>query len=421
MADPEFSGIESRLTIVVRECSGAGRRRIVTLEVERLNRLRRTMESLDVTAVLTADPANVVYATGVRNMTVFSMMGAFRFVLVLAEGPVVLWEFAGCEHLAASAPSITEVRIAPDLTPASGSRWAESTEGFAREVADLVKVQPFGGRRLAIERFDHHVTDALRAQGCELTSATEVFASARRIKTAGELAVMGSAMDIVTAALETMRERIEPGRTEVEVWAELHRGLIAQNGEFISTRLAQAGSRTFPYFNEAGTATISSGDLFCVDTDAIGPGGYGADFSRTFVCGDRHPSPVQQSIFSMALEQLRHNASLLAPGRSYESFARSAWAVPARFAPYRYYCLAHGLGLTGEPPYIPVYDASRPFPVSGAFEPGMVICIESYIGDPESHQGVKLEDQYLITEQGTELMSTMPHELTGSSAHQRLS
>ena len=323
----------------------------MTLEVERLNRLRRTMESLDVMAVLTADPVNVVYATGVRNMTVFSMMGAFRFVLVLAEGPVVLWEFAGCE----------------------------------------------------------------------LTSATEVFASARRIKTDGELAAMRSAMDIVTAALETMRERIEPGRTEVEVWAELHRGLIAQNGEFISTRLAQAGSRTFPYFNEAGTATISSGDLFCVDTDAIGPGGYGADFSRTFVCGDGRPSPTQQSIFSMALEQLRHNASLLAPGRSYESFARSAWAVPERFAPYRYYCLAHGLGLTGEAPYIPVHDPSRPFPVSGAFEPGMVICIESYIGDSESHQGVKLEDQYLITEQGTELMSTMPHALTGSSPHQRLS
>ena len=307
------------------------------------------------------------------------------------------------------------MRTAPNVTPAGGSHYAESTDGFARDVVDLIAGQALGRCRLAIERFDHHVTDALRARGCELTSATEVFALSRSIKTPQEVVAMRHAMGVVTAALDGMRDQIEPGRTEVEVWAELHRGLIARNGEFISTRLAQTGARTFPYFNEADTTPIRSGDLFCVDTDAIGPGGYAVDFSRTFVCGDGRPSPDQQSIHSMALEQLQHNASLLAPGRSYESFARSAWALPERFAPYGYYCLAHGLGLSGEHPYVPVYDASLPFPVSGAFEPGMVICIESYIGNPASHQGVKLEDQYLVTERGTEQMSTMPHGLTGSS------
>ena len=387
----------------------------MTLESARLDRLRRSMETLDVAAVLTADPINVFYATGVRNMTVFSMMGAFRFVLVHAEGHVVLWEFAGCEHLAHGAGTVTEVRTAPDIAPGSGLDCAEPTDEFAREVTDLIAGQPLGRLRLAVERFDHHVTDALRARGCELTSATEVFALARRIKTAQEIAAMRSAMGVVTAALTGMWGQIEPGRTEVEVWAELHRGLIAQDGEFISTRLAQTGSRTFPYFQEAGTTPIREGDLFCVDTDAIGPGGYGVDFSRTFMCGDAAPTPAQQSIHSMALEQLQHNAASLAPGRSLESFARSAWAVPGRFAPYGYYCLAHGLGLSGEHPYIPIHDASRPYPLSGDFEPGMVVCVESYIGDAVSQQGVKLEDQYLITERGAELMSTMPHGLAGSS------
>ena len=217
-------------------------------------------------------------------MTVFSMMGAFRFVLVHAEGPVVLWEFAGCEHLAEGAQWVTQVRTAPNVTPAGGSHYAESTDGFARDVVDLIAGQALGRCRLAIERFDHHVTDALRARGCEPTSATEVFALSRSIKTPQEVEAMRHAMGVVTAALDGMRDQIEPGRTEVEVWAELHRGLIARNGEFISTRLAQTGARTFPYFNEAGTTPIRSGDLFCVDTDAIGPGGYAVDFSRTFVC-----------------------------------------------------------------------------------------------------------------------------------------
>ena len=45
------------------------------------------------------------------------------------------------------------------------------------------------------------------------------------------------------------------------------------------------------------------------------------------------------------------------------------------------------------------------YPLDGELEPGMVICIESYIGCARSGQGVKLEDQLLVTAEGTERMS----------------
>lgn len=387
----------------------------MTIEVERLARLRRTMESLGVAALLTADPINVVYATGVRNMTVFSMMGAARFVFVSAEGPVVLWEIAGGEHLAEDSTTVTEVRTAPGLTALSGPQHRTSIDRFAAEVSELVGPARRAGQRLAVERFDHPVTDALHSAGVELASATDVFVAARLIKTPSEIVAMRDAMRSVTSAVESMRQAIEPGRSEVEVWAELHRHLIAHNGEYISTRLAQTGHRTFPYFHEAGTTEICDGDLFCIDTDAIGRHGYAVDFSRTFACGGAEPTATQRDLYSMALEQLTHNAALLEPGRSFESFAIAAWTVPDRFAPYGYHCLAHGLGLCGEYPYIPVHDAARPYSIDGMFESGLVICVESYIGDPDSHQGVKLEDQYLITDDGAELMSTMPHELKAGS------
>ena len=51
-----------------------------------------------------------------------------------------------------------------------------------------------------------------------------------------------------------------------------------------------------------------------------------------------------------------------------------------------------------------------PYPLPGCFEPGMVICVESYVGDPDSQQGVKLENQYLITADGVEQMSTYPFD-----------
>ncbi len=381
-----------------------------TLESERLARLRETMAGRSIPAVLTADPINIFYATGVRNMTVFSMMGPSRFALVTVDGPVVVWECPGAEHLAASSDATTEVRTAPGVSPMAGSSYLASIEDLVVQIHQLVPVVE-GRRSLAVERFDHPVTDALRSADFDLQSATEVFVAARLIKLPGEIRAMESNMKSVMSGVAAMRNQLQPGRSEVEVWAELHRSLIADNGEYVSTRLAQTGSRTFPYFKEAGTTKVAEGDLFCIDTDAIGPGGYGVDFSRTFMCGHSAPTGRQRSLHGLALAQLTHNAALLEPGRTFESFAAEAWMVPHHYAPYRYYCLAHGLGLSGEFPYLPTHDPSIPYPVTGRFEPGMVICVESYIGDPDSHQGVKLEDQFLITDVGARRMSVMSLDL----------
>jgi hypothetical protein len=46
----------------------------------------------------------------------------------------------------------------------------------------------------------------------------------------------------------------------------------------------------------------------------------------------------------------------------------------------------------------------------GMLEPGMTICIESYIGEDGGAEGVKLEQQVLITEDGQEVLSTFPFE-----------
>ena len=40
----------------------------------------------------------------------------------------------------------------------------------------------------------------------------------------------------------------------------------------------------------------------------------------------------------------------------------------------------------------------------------MTLCIESFIGHEEGGEGVKLEQQVLVTETGFELMSTFPFD-----------
>jgi Xaa-Pro dipeptidase len=376
----------------------------------RQGRLRAVMRQAGVPAVFTADPINIVYGCGVRNMTVFGMMGPSRFLLLFADGPSILYEFAGCEHLAEGVPTVDEVHVARGITANSGPRYAAEAGRFADELAAVVRRHAGQDAVLAVERVDFGFTDLLRSRNLPLVDATGLFLEARRLKQPAELVAMREAIRRVELGVGALQRATRPGATEVEVWAAFHHDLIATEGEYVSTRLLQSGPNTFPYFQEAQNRRLEDGDLVCFDTDAIGYGGYAVDLSRTFLCGSVEPTDRQRVLYRRAYEQLQHNAALLAPGRNYEDFARQAWVVPDEHLPYGYYCLLHGLGLCGEHPYVPIHHDGEPYLFEGELAPAMVVCVESYIGDPNSQHGVKLEDQYLITEFGSERLTTYPFE-----------
>ena len=69
----------------------------------------------------------------------------------------------------------------------------------------------------------------------------------------------------------------------------------------------------------------------------------------------------------------------------------------------------HAVGMCDEYPQV-----KQPFrqenPYDCTLEPGMVVCIESYMGPSGERDGVKLEQQMLITEDGYELLTTYPYE-----------
>jgi len=101
---------------------------------------------------------------------------------------------------------------------------------------------------------------------------------------------------------------------------------------------------------------------------------------------------------------------LLKPGLGFRELAERAWQLPASCAANRYSVVVHGVGLCDEYPgvvYLEDFDAAG---YDGIFEAGMAVCVESYIGEEGGHEGVKLEQQVLITEQGIEPLSTFPFE-----------
>ena len=155
---------------------------------------------------------------------------------------------------------------------------------------------------------------------------------------------------------------------------------------------------------------IKEHELVALDTDVVGCHGYYSDFSRTFHSGPGAPTEEQRELYKAAYEQVNHNMGILKPGMTFREYSDLAWEIPDKYYANRYFVSAHGCGMTGEYPYL--YHRGD-FPnagYDGVIEPGMVLCVESYIGEDGGTQGVKLEQQVLITETGIELLSEFPFE-----------
>jgi Xaa-Pro aminopeptidase len=144
----------------------------------------------------------------------------------------------------------------------------------------------------------------------------------------------------------------------------------------------------------------------------VGCHGYYADFSRTFHSGPAAPTPAQRELYRTAFEQVAFNIDIVRPGLSFRDYAERAWEIPEKYFANRYYLSAHGVGMTGEYPYLYHRADFDDAGYDGELEPGMTICVESYIGEEGGGEGVKLEQQILITETGTELLSHFPFEET---------
>jgi Xaa-Pro aminopeptidase len=381
------------------------------LYLQRLARTRAFMVAERTPAMLLRDPFNVRYVTGATNMTVFNLCVPARYLLVLAEGPIILFDYVGGEHLADGLPTIDEVRTAHGLSHVSsnGFTLAES-RAMATEIAVLVREQLGEIGPLAVDSFPFIAVDALRAEGFQVSDADPLLSRTRRVKLPLEIEYLREAARRTMAAVATMETSLRPGVTENELWSRFIASMISSHGELVATRLLQSGPNTFPYFQECGTRPIAEGDLVCIDTDTVAFESYQVDFSRTFLAGDGPATARQRNLYRLAHEQLRHNVSLIRPGATFEEVARHAWPVPEEHRASRYYCIGHGIGMIGEYPNLPFHLPGVAYPLDDTFEPGMVFCVESYIGSVEAGEGVKLEDQLLVTDSGVEVMSDYPFE-----------
>src|SRR5689334_18130554 len=272
----------------------------------RLRRLRGRLAEADVAGIVIADPVNLRYATGRRNMQVWTMHNLCRYAFVASAGPVVLFDLPSSMHLSTHLETVDERR--PSLSwdyMQVGDRGAEMAGRWAREIADLVHQHGGGNRRLAIDRADLLPLAALAETNVAAIDGKAIMERARAIKSPEEVRAFTASLRTTEAAIGELKAALVPGMSEQAALAVLIAGCLSRGGEYPETRLLTSGPRTNPWFQETSDRVMQAGELLSFDTDLIGPMGFYTDLSRSFLVGDGRASDAQRRLYDLARRQLR--------------------------------------------------------------------------------------------------------------------
>ena len=220
----------------------------------------------------------------------------------------------------------------------------------------------------------------------------------RRAKDTDEVGLIRHAIGAAGQLYQRARELAVPGANEVAVYAELNATAIAAAGEPIGelgNNFQSAASGAAPR-----DRAIEAGELWALDV-AVVYRGYRCDLCRTLCVGGK-PNAAQHRAHARVLEALHWfeaNARAGSSGRElYQSvFARldgyQGWSFPHH--------LGHGFGMSAHeaPRLNPGWDDS--------LQVGDVVAVEPGLYGSELREGVRLEDDFLVTETGLEKLSAV--------------
>jgi len=375
-----------------------------TLYDYRLARIRASLRDAGAALGILVNPISLRYAVDYRTYGLFQSHIPTTYLFVPVEGPLIIHGVYG------PPPGVDEVRAARPISFFDGGdELPEAARCLADDVVIYLSELGTDNRRIAVEYVNSSLTQALLQRGLEVIDGVMITEQARVIKSPEEITCMKWAIAVAELGIAKMKEALRPGVNELQLWALLNYTNLANNGDWHEGRMLASGPRTNPWCQEASPRKIQSGDLVGFDTDMIGPFGYFSDISRTFHCGPDKPTKRQKNLYRLAVDEIEHNLKFVKPGVSFAEFQQQAFVPPEEFHDNAYVCTVHGVGMCDEYPKIsPAFRGANFY--DGKLHAGMVICVESYMGAVGEREGVKLEQQVLITDDGYEMLSSYPLE-----------
>lgn len=224
----------------------------------------------------------------------------------------------------------------------------------------------------------------------------------RRAKDEDELAILKRGIEITHSCYARAREIVKPGISELEVYTDLYRTAVEVTGE----KLPAIGN-DFQCNSPGGpprSRRAQSGELYILDL-GVEFSGYFADNSRTFSV-DGEPTALQQrawrdivEVFSMVEDKVKPGVPCNTLFGEVKEFLDAAW--PGSF----FHHLGHGVGLSPheKPNLNPHWNQ--------IFRVGDYFTVEPGLYERELSGGIRLEENYLVTADGVEKLTSFPLDL----------
>lgn len=231
-----------------------------------------------------------------------------------------------------------------------------------------------------------------------------LIAKLRVVKDEAEIGSIKSAIRIQEQALLGVLPTIRSGQSESSIAArlEMEMKLRGASGPSFQTIVAGRANSSKPHAVPGATKTMR-GQSLLIDFGAK-VGGYCSDLTRTFALG-RWPKELG-AIYEVVLEAQLAAIAAIRPGvtgREVDAVARGI-IEEAGYGPRFGHGLGHGIGLN-------IHEDPRLSKLSDdVLEAGMVVTVEPGVYIP-GLGGVRIEDDILITERGTRVLSTLPKDL----------
>lgn len=317
--------------------------------------------------------------------------------------------------------------------------FVELVEGGMHREDALDEVHVRACRRMGVTRaavprtFPLALADRLRGAGIEATVDTELFEERRRVKAGAELAGIrraSAAAEAGMAAAAALLARASAAGPVLRVDGEVLtserlqgeiRAAVASRDCTLDELIAAGGAQGV-LGHHAGSGPLAPGVPIVVDLwPQDRASGCWSDMTRTFVVGT--PADDVIAWHGLARDALARTVALLAPGVA----GRDLWEVacdvfeaageptqrdPQGQEPLRdgfFYSLGHGVGLEVHEP--PALGRSGREPLVA----GDVVALEPGTGR-HGYGGVRVEDLFLVTEDGCEQLTRFSYELDPQAA-----
>ena len=264
-------------------------------------------------------------------------------------------------------------------------------------------------RRLAVEgqvmRVFVYLALLEAAPGLAILDGEEAISGLRVQKTKSEVALLKEAICISEAALSELLDEVHSGQTEKEIERLLLQGLYRNGAEgtAFSPIVAAGANSALPHASARHDYALQSGDALLLDFGAR-LGGFAADITRTVFVD--HASDEAHAVYDTVLRANTCGHEATRPGITCHALDDAVTGV-LEASPYADRIrtrTGHGLGReVHEAPYISRGN-------DRVLTPGMV-----FTNEPGLYRiggfGVRIEDDILVTEAGSQSLTSFPREL----------